>query len=231
MPNPTTNADNLPPIPLTEDQRYLFDTRGWVLIPGVLGESEIQEMRQFCYQLKQEPASIPEHHRYSIGGPLESLTDHPVVCGFMHEFLASAYANENCYGFRLESTFLSIRANGHDAFQPHGGRGMLNFPGNSHTYHLHYDKAHSGLTRVVWELNPVQKGCGGTMFLTGSHKGAFPAPQSTEDRNSPLWEDYTCPAGSVLIFTEAITHTGAKWTDETVDRVAIFNCYNTVGNR
>ena len=177
MPNPTTNADNLPSVPLTEEQRYLFDTRGWVLIPGVLSESEIQEMREFCYQLKQEPASIPEHHRYSIGGPLESLTDHPVVCGFMHEFLASAYANENCYGFRLESTFLTIRANGHDAFQPHGGRGMLNFPGNSHTYHLHYDKAHSGLTRVVWELNPVQKGCGGTMFLTGSHKGAFPAPQ------------------------------------------------------
>ena len=231
MPNPTTNADNLPPIPLTEDQRYLFDTRGWLLIPGVLSESEIQEMREFCYRLKQEPRSIPEHHRYSIGGSLETLTDHPVVCGFMNEFLASAYANENCYGFRLEGTFLTIRANGHDAFRPHGGRGMLNFPGNSHTYHLHYDKAHSGLTRVVWELNPVQKGCGGTMFLTGSHKGAFPAPKSTEDRNSALWEDYTCPAGSVLIFTEAITHTGAKWTDETVDRIAIFNCYNTVGNK
>ena len=77
MPNPTTNADNLPPIPLTEDQRYLFDTRGWVLIPGVLGESEIQEMREFCYQLKQEPASIPEHHRYSIGGPLEAFLKPP----------------------------------------------------------------------------------------------------------------------------------------------------------
>ena len=34
MPNPTTNADNLPPIPLTEEQRYLFDTRGWLLIPA-----------------------------------------------------------------------------------------------------------------------------------------------------------------------------------------------------
>ena len=79
----------------------------------------------------------------------------------MNEFLTSGYANENCYGFRLESTFLTIRANGHDNFQPHGGRGMLNFPGNSHTYHLHHDSAHSGLTRVVWELNPVQEGGGG----------------------------------------------------------------------
>ena len=231
MPNPTTNADNLSPIPLTEEQRFLFDTRGWLLFPSVLSETEVKEMREFCYQLKQEPDSIPEHHRSPIGGPLEGLTDHPVVLGFMNEFLTSGYANENCYGFRLEGTFLTIRPNGHDNFSPHGGRGMLNFPGNSHTYHLHYDSAHSGLTRVVWELNPVQKGGGGTMFLTGSHKGAFPAPESTKDRNSPLWEDYTCPAGSMLIFTEAITHTGARWADEEIDRVAIFHCYNTVGNK
>ena len=121
MPNPATNADNLPPIPLTEEQRYLFDTRGWLLIPGVLSETEAKEMRQFCYQLKQDPESIPEHHRSSIGGPLETLTDHPVVLGFMNEFLTSGYANENCYGFRLEGTFLTIRPNGHDNFRPHGG--------------------------------------------------------------------------------------------------------------
>ena len=52
MPNPETNSDNLPQAPLTEEQRFLFDTRGWLLIPGVLGESEVQEMREFCYRLK-----------------------------------------------------------------------------------------------------------------------------------------------------------------------------------
>ena len=35
----------------------------------------------------------------------------------------------------------------------------------------------------------------------------------------------------MLVFTEAITHTGAKWIDEKIDRVAIFHCYNTVGNK
>ena len=48
MPNPTTNADNLPPIPLTEEQQFLFDTRGWLLFPGILSESEVKEMREFC---------------------------------------------------------------------------------------------------------------------------------------------------------------------------------------
>lgn len=231
MPLPTTNADNKQAVELTEDQKYIFDTQGWLTIPGVLSDDEINEMRDFCYRLKKERESIPEHHRSSIGGPLEKLTDHPIVLGFMNEFLTSNYASEHCYGFRLEGTFLTIREKGHDNFRPHGGQGMLRFPGNSHTYHLHHDQAHSGLTRVVWELNPVKKGGGGTLFIAGSHKAAFPPPKSTQDRNCPLWEDYSCPAGSVLFFTEAITHTGARWMDDAIDRVAIFNCYNTIGNK
>ena len=102
MPNPTTNADNLPPIPLTEDQRYLFDTRGWVLIPSVLSESEIQEMREFCYQLKQEPASIPEHYRYSIGVLIEPYS------GFAA--LRESNRSSGCARIRDERIFsLSLR--------------------------------------------------------------------------------------------------------------------------
>ena len=231
MPNPTTNSEDLPVIALSEDQRFVFDTRGWLLLPGLLTDGQIASMRDFCYNLKNDPDSIPTHHRSSIGGPLEGLVDHPAVVGFMDEFVANGYASENCYGFRLESTFSTIRSKGNDNFQPHGGRGILNFPGNSHTYHMQHDRAHSGLTRVVWELNPVQRGDGGTLFLTGSHKGAYPPPASTADRNSDLWQDYECPAGSALIFTEAITHTGNRWENERVDRVAIFNCYNVVGNK
>jgi hypothetical protein len=75
----TTNADGRPAIPLTEEQRYLFDTRGWLVIPGVLSETEIAEKRDFCCRLRREPEALPEHARSSIGGPLEELVDHPVV--------------------------------------------------------------------------------------------------------------------------------------------------------
>lgn len=229
---PSTNADDLPAIPFTEEQRYLFDTRGWLAIPGVLSDVDIKEMRDFCRQLNQNPESIPEHERSTVGGPLQKLTDHPLVLGFMNEFVAHAsLASEDCYGFRLEGSFLTIRGVGFNNFGPHGGSGLLNFPGNSHTYHVARERANSGLTRVVWELNPVKAGKGSTLFLTGSHKAAFSAPASIQDPNSPLWETYSCPAGSVLFFTEAITHTGTAWTDEENDRVAIFHCYNTVGNK
>ena len=227
-----TNADGIATTELTEEQKYVFDTKGWLAIPGVLGEDDIEEMREFCYRLKNEPDSIPEHERVSIGGPLIRLTDHPVVVSFMNEFLAhSPLASEDCYGFRLESSFLTIRPKGHDNFSPHGGGGMLNFEGNSHVYRCIPGKAYSGLTRCVWELNPVRRGEGGTLFLSGSHKTVFGLPESTKDPDSPLWDTYECPAGSVLFFTEAITHTGARWKTEEWDRVSLFNCYNTVGSK
>ncbi|MBW3625809.1 MAG: phytanoyl-CoA dioxygenase family protein [Armatimonadetes bacterium] len=226
---PETNAEGLPPVELTEEQKYLLDTKGWLLVPGALSEGEAAEMRDHCYRLQRDRESVPLPQRSPIGGPCQKLTDHPVVVGFMNEFVAHPpLATPDGYGFRLENSFLALRTEGHDNFRPHGGGGMFNFPGNSHTYHCRPGAVSSGLTRAVWELNPVEHGTGGTMFLTGSHKAAFKRPPSTDDRDSPLWETYACPAGSVLFFTEALCHTGAKWTNPEWDRVAVFNCYNTV---
>jgi hypothetical protein len=225
------NADCLEAIPFTEEQKYLFDTRGWLAIPGVLSAEETRAAREHCVRLHQDRESLPAKHRSSIGGPLERLTDHPLVLGFMNEFLAYApLATDDGYGFRLENSFLSYRVAGSGKFQPHGGSGFHNFPGNSHEYHMVRGRAHSGLTRVVWELNPVERRKGSTLFLTGSHKAAFPRPASTDNEDSPLWETYECPEGSVLFFTEAITHTAAHWTSET-DRVAVFSCYNVIGSK
>ena len=41
---------------------------------------------------------------------------------------------------------------------------ILTFRGNSHIYQMQPGRIHSGLTRVVWELNEVQEGDGGTLF-------------------------------------------------------------------
>jgi hypothetical protein len=229
IPLPERNADGLPPVELTEEQKYLLDTKGWLLIPSVLSESEAGEMREHCLRLHRDRDSLPPPERSPVGGPCQRLTDHPVIVGFMNEFVAHPpLSTADGYGFRLENSFIAVRREGDDNFRPHGGGGMFTFPGNSHMYHCRPGAVSSGLTRAVWELNPVEPGTGGTMFLTGSHKGAFQRPASTDDPGSPLWETYGCPAGSVLFFTEALCHTGAKWTNPAWERVAVFNCYNTV---
>ena len=229
---PTVNGDGLPVIELTQEQKYLFDLRGWLLIPGVLSADEVAEMREYCLRLKFQPESLPESQRNTLGGPLQRLADHPRVVGFMNEFVAyPGLSNRDCYGFRQESCHLFHRTVGEGKFAPHNGSGMLRFPGDSHTYSCIPGKANAGLTRVVWELNPVEKGTGGTLFVSGTHKGVYAAPDSVRDPSSPIWETYGCPAGSLLFFTEALTHSATAWTNAKNDRVAIFSCYNTVNSK
>ena len=146
---PRTNAAGKPVIDPTPEQRYLFDTQGWLLIPGLLSEDEIEEMRAFCYRLHQEPESLPEPQRSPIGGPLEELTDHPFIVGFMNEFLANPdLSSQDCYGFRMESTSLAMRQTGEGGFGPHNGNGLWRLPGDGHNYHCVPGKARSSLTCV-----------------------------------------------------------------------------------
>ncbi|MDA0839850.1 MAG: phytanoyl-CoA dioxygenase family protein [Planctomycetota bacterium] len=228
------NADGLPVVELTQKQKYDFDRKGWLLVPGILHDDELTEMREFCMRLRDEPETVLEHERCGLGGPLQRLADHPVVVGFLNEFLAyPALTSLECYGFRLETSQVVHRSVNGDrgTFSPHNGSGLYRFSGDSHIYRMFPGKAWSGLTRVIWELNPVKKGRGGTMVVSGSHKSAFPAPNSARDPSSPLWDTYSCPAGSVILFTESITHSAGEWADETGDRIAVFNLYNTVTTR
>jgi hypothetical protein len=214
---PRTNADGLPIVPLTDEQKYIFDMRGWLMIPGVLSAAEIEQQQTI------------------FGAPLQPLMDHPVVVGFMNEFLCTPYlASEECYGFRMEMSFPGLRSTDDEKpfeFHPHNGSGFFRMPGDGHMYHCQAGKAHSGLTRVVWELNEIEEGDGGTLFISGSHKAAFTAPESAYSPESPLWDTYSCPAGSVLFFTEAVSHSGVPWVNPDRDRVALFNAYNDVNSR
>lgn len=226
---PQTTAEGTPVVVPTQEQKYLFDMRGWILMPGVLKGDVLEEMQDFCLRLRSDPESIPEHHRTPLGGPMEKLADHPNVVGFLNEFLAHpALSNQDCYGFRMESCSLFYRTVGDGHFGPHNGNGLLRFPGDSHLYRCIPGKGYSGLTRIVWELNPVKYRQGGTLFITGSHKAVYTAPDTIQSPDSQIWDTYECPAGSLLFFTEALTHSTHQWTNEENDRLAIFSCYNTV---
>ena len=92
-------------------------------------------------------------------------------------------------------------------------------------------KARSSLTCVVWELNEVEASGGGTLFISGSHKAAFPLPDGAQSLDSDLWTQYACPAGSLLIFAESTTHTASPWGSTKHERCAIFSRYNHVDSK
>ena len=226
---PTTNADGLPVAPMSEEQKYTFDLKGWICLPGLLSEEELIPIREHQMKFLNEGETLPPDERDNHGGASQILLDHPVVVGVLNEIIShQALATEDCYGFRFDHTYTSHRRAGHDNFRPHGGGGYFNFCGNSHIYQMQPGKIHAGLIRVVWELNEVREGDGGTKFLSGSHKAAFPRPETLSGRESDLWDTYSCPAGSAVIFTEALCHTGTTWVNEEWNRLSLFTCYNTV---
>ena len=56
-----SDADGSPVIPLTQEQKYIFDTKGWLLIPGVLSSDQLDSMQEFITQLHTSPESMPDY--------------------------------------------------------------------------------------------------------------------------------------------------------------------------
>ena len=227
----TTNADGIPVIVPTQKQKYDFDRNGWLLIPSILSDADIAEMLEFCQRLHEAPERIPESERCTLGGPLQKLADHPVVVGFLNEFLAyPPAASEDCYGFRLEETTPSFAETPSQTQSVlHKGNGLFRLPGDSHLYRCVPGRGWSGLTRAVWELTEVPHETNSLRFITGSHKAAYPAPEAVQNPNSPLWETYQCPPGSLFLLTESMTQMQVQPKSD--ECISISNLYNTVASR
>ncbi len=222
------------PIPVTPEQKFFFDLRGWILLPSILSDSEIEEMK----------AEVYAGARQSYQGALQTLLDHPAIVGVLNEILSEdPFVNDDCYGFRCEGSFTTVREPGWrkssrgDNGLPHVVRPPQQ--ANAMRYQVAGGKIFAGLTRVVWELEEVKAGQGGTSFLSGSHKAHFnyggPDPYRPNIGESPweqgmrdMMDDYSCPPGSVVIFTESLVHAANDWTNPDNPRCAVFNCYNSI---
>ena len=231
MPIPPSKLD---PVPMTPEQKFFLDLRGWILLPSILSPEEIEIMRAEAYAGTKN----------GYEGALQDLLDHPAIVGILSEILCEdSYLWEVCYGFRCENSFVTVRPPGWSMTERgDGGRAHVVRPpqqANAMRYQVAGGKIFSGLTRVVWELEEVKAGHGGTSFLSGSHKAHFnyggPNRYRPNTDGSPwadkiraMMEDYSCPAGSVVIFTESLVHAANNWTNPDNPRCAVFNCYNSI---
>jgi hypothetical protein len=222
------------PVPMTPEQKFFFDLRGWILLPSVLSAPEIEEMK----------AEVYDGARQSYQGTLQTLLDHPAIVGILNEILSEdPFVVDDCYGFRCEGSFTTVREPGWNISE-RGDNGLPHVvrppqQANAMRYQVAGGKIFGGLTRVVWELEEVKSGQGATSFLSGSHKAHFnyggPDPYRPNIGESP-WEmnmrevmdDYSCPPGSVVIFTESLVHAANDWTNPSNPRCAVFNCYNSI---
>lgn len=229
-----TTSAHAAPVPMTEEQKFFFDLRGWILLPSVLTPAEIEVMK----------AEVYAGARQSYEGALQNLLDHPAITGILSEILSEdPFVGDEYYGFRCEGSFTTVRPPGwskmerSDGGMPHVVRPPQQ--ANAMRYQVAGNKIFAGLTRVVWELEEVKAGQGGTTFLSGSHKAHFnyggPDRYRPNISGSPweasiraMMDEYRCPAGSAVIFTESLVHAANDWTNPDNPRCAVFNCYNSI---
>ena len=68
-------------VPMTDEQRFFFDLRGWLLLPAVLSPQE-------CAELKAEVVEQGERNCFNPSGKLQGLMDHPAIAGILTEILS-----------------------------------------------------------------------------------------------------------------------------------------------
>ena len=227
------NEHSAVPVTMTEEQKFFFDLQGWILLPSVLSEAEIAAMK----------AEVYGGAKQGYQGALQELLDHPAVAGILTEILAEPSRTS---GTITTASAAKIPLSRCDTLAGKATRApacrMWCGPpqqANAMRYQVAGNKIFSGLTRVVWELEEVKAGQGGTTFLSGSHKAHFnyggPDPNRPNIGESP-WEEpmraamaqYSCPPGSAIVFTESLLHAANDWLNPDNPRCAVFNCYNSL---
>lgn len=220
---------------ITDYQKFIFDLKGWLVIPSVLDAGDIERIKAYLLRLRDDPSSIPEHERNTWAGPCQDLLDHPVLVDALRDLIGEDLgpdhrptvdtappAESAAYAFRCDNSFHMIKAADEArARDPHNGGPAM---GPTHNYQWVHGRMFSPSVRAVWELNAVPATGGGTVLISGSHKANHLMPPA-EELDDALFESYTCPAGSLILFSENTCHGSATWTDPAQPRIAVFNHY------
>jgi hypothetical protein len=189
---------------LSSHERYFFDVNGYLVIEGVLSRDEAQVLNDCVGDRRlPPPGDSIASQRFEADFLLwhegfRDLLDHPAVLPRLRDMLGDNLRLDHPYGIIMapETAGLGL----------HGG----GTPWDPSQYYLHRGgRMYSGLTTAMWALVDSKPGHGGFGCIPGSHKANEWLPEDVPDdwvREVPL------SAGSVLIFTEALTHGTLRWT-------------------
>jgi hypothetical protein len=197
---------------MDDHDRYLFDLQGFITIPEALGPTEVATLdREFDARVAASVAADANTHRFNSlldwGKAFRDLIDKPRVLPVLEAVLGS--------GFRLDHEYGDLIRHGKGPIgtRIHGGA----VPFDPAQYYLvAQGEIRSGLVVVAYNLRDVGPGDGGFAGVPGSHKANFRYPQDwvelETDEPRPWIRRVTGPAGTAIVFTEAMSHGTLPWT-------------------
>jgi hypothetical protein len=190
--------------------RYLFDLNGYLALPDALSPAQVAELDALMDEriARDVPAEAHTHRFGDVldwGPAVRRLIDHEPILGYLEEILGT--------GFRLDHDYADLIRSGKGPIgtRLHGGAVPYD-AGQSYTFME--GRPRSGLLVVAYNLRDVGPRDGGFGCVPGSHKANVPFPEEwrelDEDRDG-LVRAVTGPAGTAIIFTEAMTHGTLPW--------------------
>jgi len=233
------------PLELTEDERYLFDLNGFLIVRGVLSPNEVEDANRAIDRHADEMVERSDDElrnakvgsrffgkgpgRMDLGRCLEwgekdsrvfkSILAHPRLVPIFHGILGK--------GYRMDHLPMILAQNmGSEGFQLHGGT-VDSTSGNYNphlAYHCHHGTIQSALLGCNVILRDHNTGDGGFCIVPGSHKSNFKMPKGMVDGEK--YEEYVLQpatkAGDVILFSEGTVHGAKSWTSAEQRRTALF---------
>jgi ectoine hydroxylase-related dioxygenase (phytanoyl-CoA dioxygenase family) len=222
-----------PPFPaLTPSQRYHLDVFGYVIVPDVLTREEIGRTLEALQKLKRDLQAIEDpkkrvirhayfetdqpHHHYlgaiSQADPaITAYITHPRVVGMAEEFIGGkAHILEANAHINRKAPSWDMGEDGEPRYGFH--RGLPPYEGN----HIRNGLYHSSFVKVLTNLTDLGPDDGGTVVVAGSHKidAADQAIIKAAYEERSLIHQVIAPAGSSLLFSEALLHATGRITSD-----------------
>jgi hypothetical protein len=195
---------------MTDQERYLFDLQGYLVVPDALTAAQITGLNAMLDErMAREVAPDASTHRFmgtlDWGQPFVDLLDNPAVEPHLAEILGDGFRVDHVYLDVIRSGLSPIGATLHGGGTPFD---RVNF------YDFRNGRMYSGLFVVAYNLADVGAEDGGFACVPGSHKSNYPFPDDWKDlsRRPPFVQAVTGPAGTAVLFTEALTHGALPWS-------------------
>ena len=213
------------PEALSPAQRYAFDTFGFLVLPGVLDDGQVQRLRNTLAQPTEQFEPVAKEasplHWDAVWRELLDLPELDPVLEVLvgnHAFrrrFQAAKGRDPHPTYRLDHINVHTHVQrGFPGGQLHGGWADS---GGSQFYRYEGGEFFNGLIAVSFELFDTHGNDGGFVCIPGSHKSQVPFDDGWRDLGNapsyviPWLRRIAARPGDAIVFTETLTHGTLPW--------------------
>ncbi|GDY12043.1 hypothetical protein LBMAG53_09210 [Planctomycetota bacterium] len=222
-----TTPISLPP--LSDEQRYLFDLQGFLILRQVVPAAQIKRANLAMERLEalsdaefpprvvlgspRTAANLYISNLLESGAEFDDFIDVPAVLGVIRGVIGTQFRLNHAYSItRHETGFTGLHMGG-TPLVPQAPYAVL---GGS---------IYSPLTKAVFPLLPCRSEDGCFAAIPGSHKSSFRRPWGDHPQQNPALVPVIADPGDAIVFSEAMTHGSMVNTSGRLRRTLYF-CYS-----